>query len=126
MGTALGRGKMTSSSVKTSLVNYRPLPEVSNNQRGPASLQVHSRLRVGKGPGDTVQISGFTNRIMARKGGEISPQGHAEMSQISTQASSYPLGAVDATMASVYSITDVKWVMIKSRLLFRIRLTYKK
>lgn len=67
-----------------------------------------------------------TNRITEGKGGEISPQGHTEMSQISTQASSYPLGAVDSTMASVYSITDVKWVMIKSRLLFRIRLTYKK
>lgn len=57
VGAALGRGKKTSSSVKTSLVNYRRLPEVSNNQRGPASPQVRGRPRVGKGPGDTVQMS---------------------------------------------------------------------
>lgn len=75
---ALGRGQETSSSVKTSLVNYCSLPEVSNNQRGSTSWQfpaVHGRPRVRKGLGDIVHISGFTSRITEGKGEDISHPG---------------------------------------------------
>lgn len=88
-----------------------------------------ARPRVGKGLGDTVQISSFTDRMIEGKEGEISCPGSRRgqsPARTRTQDSSYPPGAVDPTMTSGYNITDVKGAMIKSRVLFRIRLTYKK
>lgn len=114
----LDREKQTSSTAHIFPVNYYSFLEVSPRQNvGSACFRWSlATPRVGKDPGDIVQISGVVNRTTGGKGGGLNHParlGGQSPARTGTLDSGHPPVTVDSTLIAVDNTVDMKWGTIK-------------